>query len=147
MINHQLTETELNCLRSLLRAASELDIPILAVGATARWLVFNLPNEIPLHRTTTDWDFGVNVADWDLFRQLCKKLSEQADSFTPGRHEHELIHSASGIKIDLALDLKLPVATVPLLVAFEHLGWLDDRPLTPEKHQPHNQSSVHWERF
>lgn len=46
-----LPDAEIDCLRSLLKAAAELDVPIIAVGATARWLVFNLPNGIPLHRT------------------------------------------------------------------------------------------------
>ncbi len=101
MMNDQITDTELNCLRSLLRAAEGVGIPVFAVGASARWLVFNLPNKIPLHRTTTDWDFGVCVSDWDAFRQLCERLKAQADAFVQGRYEHELVHVSSRTKIDL----------------------------------------------
>jgi len=163
MMNYQLTSAELNCLRSLQQAAADLGIPFFAVGATARWLAFNLPNDIPLHRTTTDWDFGVRVADWGIFNQLRQKLIAQADPFRQGRREHELIHNASGIKIDLvpfgglendgrirwpnteaemnvfgfseafenavqldlAPDLKLSVATVPLLVALKFFAFAD----------------------
>jgi len=162
-MTHQLSENELNCLRSLLRAADELGIPIIAVGATARFLVFDLPNDIPHHRTTTDWDFGVRVADWGLFRRLREKLLKQADPFTPGRREQELVHKASGAKIDLvpfgglesdgrirwpdsalemnvfgfsdallnatqldlAPDVHLSVATIPLLVALKFFAFAD----------------------
>ena len=162
-MNYQLTDAELKCLRSLKQAADGLDIPLFLVGATARWLVFNLPNDIPLHRTTADWDFGVRVADWNIFNQLRTKLMEQADPFEQGRHYHELIHCATGIKIDLvpfgklendcwihwpnskfamnvfgfseafenaiqldlAPDLKLSVATVPLLVALKFFAFAD----------------------
>jgi len=163
MTKPQLPESDLDCLRSLLKTAHALGIPIFAVGATARWLVFNLPNNIPLHRTTTDWDFGVRVADWDQFRRLRQNLLEQATQFHNGRYEHELIHVTSGLKIDLvpfgglendgrirwpesafemnvlgfsdalenaiqldlAPDLKLPVATVPLLVALKFFAYAD----------------------
>jgi predicted nucleotidyltransferase len=140
-----------------------LAIPIFAVGASARWLVFNLPNDIPLHRTTTDWDFGICVSDWSGFRQLRDRLRAQSDPFAQGRYEHELIHVSSGTKIDLvpfggleddghirwpvsgtqmnvfgfsdalenaiqvdlAADLKLPVATIPLLVALKLFAFSD----------------------
>jgi predicted nucleotidyltransferase len=163
MMNDEITNAELNCLRSLLRAAEELRIPVFAVGASARWLVFNLPNRIPVHRTTTDWDFGVCVPDWNGFRQLCDRLKAQSDKFGQGRYEHELIHLSSGTKIDLvpfggieddgrirwpvsamemnvfgfsdafehairvelAADLNLPVATVPLLVALKFFAFAD----------------------
>lgn len=159
----QLSEAEIDCLRSLLKAAAELGVPVIAVGATARWLVFNLPNDIPLHRTTTDWDFGVRVADWTVFQHFRQRLLEQSDPFTAGRHQHELNHKASGIRIDLvpfgglendgrilwpdtafemtvfgfsdalanavavelAPDVKLPVASVPLLVALKFFAFAD----------------------
>lgn len=35
MMNDQITDTELNCLRSLLRAAEGVGIPVFAVGASA----------------------------------------------------------------------------------------------------------------
>jgi predicted nucleotidyltransferase len=157
------SEAEIGCLRSLLKAAAELGVPVISVGATARWLVFNLPNDIPLHRTTTDWDFGVRVADWTVFQQLRQRLLEQSGPFTAGRHQHEFNHKASGIRIDLvpfgglendgrilwpdtafemtvfgfsdalanavevelAPDVKLPVASVPLLVALKFFVFAD----------------------
>jgi predicted nucleotidyltransferase len=163
-----LSEAEIDCLRSLLKAAAELDVPIIAVGATARWLVFNLPNGIPLHRTTTDWDFGVRVADWTVFQKLRQRLLEQPDPFSEGRHQHELNHKASGIRMDLlpfgglendgrirwpdtafemtvfgfsdalanaiqvelSPDLRLPVASVPLLVALKFFAFADRKSVT-----------------
>jgi predicted nucleotidyltransferase len=172
----KLSNAELDCLRSLLQAAAELGIPIVAVGATARWLVFNLPNDIPLHRTTTDWDFGVSVPDWAAFQKLRGRLLQQPDPFSQGRHEHELIHQASGIRIDLvpfgglendgrirwpgtgfdmnvfgfsdalanagqlelAVDVKLPVASIPLLVVLKFFAFAD------RKHETNRDLSDLW---
>ncbi|MDB5174419.1 MAG: hypothetical protein JWN51_3192 [Phycisphaerales bacterium] len=100
-MTHQLTQDELDCLRSVQRAADELGIAIVVVGANARRLVFDLANGIPIHRTTNDWDFGVRVPDWGAFRQMRSNLVEQTDAFISGRYEHRLTHKASGINIDL----------------------------------------------
>lgn len=97
----QLSNSELECLRSVRRAADELGIPIIAVGANARRLVFDSPTRIPIHRITTDWDFGVRVPNWTVFHQLRTKLIDQSDSFTQGPYEHRLVHKATAINIDL----------------------------------------------
>ena len=158
-----LSEIEIDCLRKLLNTAADLGVPIVAVGATARWLAFNLPNGIPLYRTTTDWDFGVRVPDWKSFEELRRALLAQSDYFSSGRQEHEIHHRASGIRIDLvpfgglenegrirwpdsalemtvfgfsdamesavslnlAPDVNLPVASVPLLVALKLFAFAD----------------------
>lgn len=96
-----LSEIDIDCLRELLNTAAEVRVPLVAVGATARWLMFNLPNDIPLHRTTTDWDFGVRVSDWSSFWQLRNALLAQSDRFFAGTRAHEIHHRASGIRIDL----------------------------------------------
>jgi len=158
-----LSEIEIDCLRALLNTAAELRIPLIAVGATARWLVFNLPNNIPLHRTTTDWDFGVCVPNWTSFQELRQALLALSGHFTPGNYEHEIHHPESGMRIDLvpfggvekdgrirwpdsafemtvlgfsdavenavelniAPDVNLPVASVPLLVALKLFAFAD----------------------
>jgi predicted nucleotidyltransferase len=96
-----LTEPEVNCLRSVQQAADALGVPIVAVGANARRLAFDIPNGITLHRITTDWDFGVRVPDWNVFRQLRERLLEQHYGFSPGMQEHQLTHEATGIRIDV----------------------------------------------
>lgn len=97
----QLTESELKCLRSVCRAADELGVPIFVVGANARRFVFDSPNQIPIHRITTDWDFGVRVPNWMVFGRLRTKLIAQSDAFSPSQQEYRLIHNATGIRIDL----------------------------------------------
>jgi len=98
---HQLTQDELDCLRSLKQAADELGIGVLAVGASARQLVFDAPHGIKFHRSTKDWDFGVRVPDWSTFIRLRSRLIEQPDSFTAGQFGHQLIHQRTGTPVDL----------------------------------------------
>jgi len=96
-----LSETEIDCLQKLLYTAANLGVPVVAVGATARWLAFNLPNNIPLFRTTKDWDFAVRVSNWTSFWELRKALLEQSNDFTAGTHGHQIQHRPSGMRIDL----------------------------------------------
>jgi predicted nucleotidyltransferase len=100
-MNYSLTQNELDCPRSLMIAAGELGIRVLAVGATARLLIFDLPNEINPNRTTTDWDFGVQVADWSDFDRLRERLSKPSGPFRKGPSEHRFVHKSSDTPIDL----------------------------------------------
>ena len=96
-----LSQNELECLRDLQRGASAHAIPIVAVGASARQLVFDTPHGIARHRSTNDWDFGVRVANWEAFAQLRKMFTEQGGAFNVGDDEHRLVHLKTGIRIDL----------------------------------------------
>lgn len=101
MMNPQLPPSDLECIRTISRLAAQMEIPILVVGAGARELIFNAPHGIRPHRSTKDWDFGLRVATWDMFRNFKAALLSRG-SFRPEYDsEHRLIHKASGVKIDL----------------------------------------------
>lgn len=100
-MNHSLSQNELECLRDLQRVASGQAVSIVAVGASARQLVFDTPYGIPVHRTTTDWDFGVRVANWEAFHHLRALFTKQGGTFKTGDSKQQLVHVKTGIKVDL----------------------------------------------
>ena len=96
-----ISQREVEALRDLVAAADSVQAPLVTVGATARQLVFNDRYGIASHRSTTDWDFGVFVADWAAFSRL-KHVITAAGRFkvTPG-NEHRILHLRTGVEIDL----------------------------------------------
>src|SRR5262249_32301363 len=122
---------------------------------------------------------GIRAADWGLIHQLRKKLQAEPFNFQGGQREHELVHKASHLRVDLvpfgglekdghiqwpdtefemnvvgysdahdnavqielAPDLRLPVATLPALVAMKILTVADrdtDRDLPDVLHVSQN---------
>ena len=61
-------------LRDFARITNRINVPFVIVGAGARLLVFDWKYELSSTRTTTDWDMGVRVPDWNVFRQLKETL-------------------------------------------------------------------------
>jgi predicted nucleotidyltransferase len=56
------------------RITTELDIPYLLVGATARDIVYHHRFGAPIKRATTDTDFGIQVGSWEEFNLLSQML-------------------------------------------------------------------------
>lgn len=55
---------------------SELNIPYVIVGATARDLVLHFGHGAKIQRATADVDFAIQVANWETFNQLKNRLCE-----------------------------------------------------------------------
>lgn len=97
----QLSPSELECIKTISRLAATMGIPVLVVGASARELVFNGPHDIRPHRSTKDWDFGIRVENWNVFRQFKEALLATGSFSSEYDSEHRLIHKESGMKVDL----------------------------------------------
>ena len=61
---------EIEALRDFSVIAEHNDIPFVLIGAGARLVIFDRAHDLQSTRTTTDWDIGVNVNDWEAFRRL-----------------------------------------------------------------------------
>ena len=81
----------------LLEVTKRLGIPTLAIGASARQLVFDEPHGLPTRRTTMDWDFATKVASWQEFQTLQAELSKNFEV----RAAHRLEHKRFGTVVDL----------------------------------------------
>jgi predicted nucleotidyltransferase len=95
-----ISDQEQAALRDLVQTAAPSGVGLMAVGASARQLVFDRPNNIPIYRTTTDWDFAVSVESWSAFDELRAALTQKLfrqDAIRP----HRVIHIATGVEIDL----------------------------------------------
>jgi predicted nucleotidyltransferase len=82
---------------TLLETTSRLRIPTLAIGASARQLVFDEPHNLPTRRTTLDWDFATKVDSWQDFQALQMALSEDFAV----QNAHRLEHKRFGTVVDL----------------------------------------------
>lgn len=69
---------------------SELGIPYLVVGASARDLVLHYAYGTPIKRATTDFDFGMLLESWDKFEILKNKLIE--NDFIPTKSAHRFFN-------------------------------------------------------
>jgi predicted nucleotidyltransferase len=80
-----------------LEVTKRLSIPTLAIGASARQLVFDEPHRLPTRRTTLDWDFATKVASWQEFQTLQTALSRDFQV----QAAHRLEHKRFGTLVDL----------------------------------------------
>lgn len=80
------------------RATSELQIPFVVVGATARDIVMHYGHGAPIERATSDVDFAIEVPSWEAFNALKDLLSESG--FRSTSAQQRLIDD-SGNKIDI----------------------------------------------
>jgi predicted nucleotidyltransferase len=89
-------------LRDFARIANRINVPFVIVGAGARLLVLDWKYELSSTRTTTDWDMGVRVPDWNAFRQLKETLVAGSDPLfnQDNRIEHRVRHHR-GTAIDI----------------------------------------------
>ncbi|MBQ0795084.1 nucleotidyl transferase AbiEii/AbiGii toxin family protein [Zhongshania sp.] len=83
---------------ALASITTELGIPYIVVGATARDLVLHHGYGASIERATSDVDFGVQVSNWQDFEHLKSRLIEQ--DFQPTAAHHRLL-SPQGQAIDI----------------------------------------------
>lgn len=115
----------LHILLAVNRAAVELEIPYLLVGATARDLLLFHVFKIPVARATADVDFALAVDSWERFRQLRAALLASGD-FREAKIEHRIY-------------LKAPVATEEIPVDLIPFGGVAERGLI---HWPPDRETV-----
>jgi len=89
-------------LRDFAAIADRIDVPFVVIGAGARLLVFDWQYGLRSTRTTTDWDTGVRVPDWNAFRLLKEELiaGDEPMFIQDERIEHRVRHHR-GIAIDI----------------------------------------------
>lgn len=91
-------------LSSLNRAAVELKIPYILVGATARDLLLFHVFGIPVTRATADVDFAIAVDTWERFRQLRTALLASGD-FREGKVEQRISLKTPSLAGEIPVDL------------------------------------------
>jgi len=83
---------------SINRVLTELKMPYIVVGATARDLVLHHGYGARIQRATDDVDFAIEVADWNVFEILKMKLIEKG--FRETKAQHRLLSPA-----DMVVDI------------------------------------------
>lgn len=76
-------------LAAVSHASTELDIPYVVVGATARDLVLHYGHGAPVQRATRDLDFAIEVPTWAAYDALKDRLCERG--FKPDKPLHRLL--------------------------------------------------------
>lgn len=69
-----ITPNENEALRDFAAVARELAIPFLLIGAGARLMLLDWKRSVVDRRYTEDWDFGVQLTDWESFDRLRRAL-------------------------------------------------------------------------
>lgn len=95
-----LSERDKTVLRDVARIAGSQDVAFYVIGAGARLLVYDWPNELIAGRGTTDWDIAVRVSSWVEYERLSRALTAEGASFKATSAEHRLVH-ADGRCLDL----------------------------------------------
>lgn len=70
-------------------ASTELNIPYVVVGATARDLVLHYGHGARVQRATRDVDFAIEVPTWSAYNALKERLCDQG--FKPSKPQHRLL--------------------------------------------------------
>jgi predicted nucleotidyltransferase len=100
-LSNKLPTQTVEILKSINQIASELEIPILMIGATARDLVLHYAYNVRAMRATKDTDFAVMIENWTKYENLKSKLIESAN-FTPVKNiEHRLKENSTKTLIDI----------------------------------------------
>ena len=107
-------------LETVHRAATELAIPYIVVGATARDLVLHYGYGAPVRRATHDVDFAIEVPDWQAFHALKRRLEEAG--FDPTASAHRL-HAPNDSVVDI-------VPFGPIASEDEVIAWPPDENVT-----------------
>jgi predicted nucleotidyltransferase len=91
------TEDDKQVLRDLKQVFDELDLPILLVGAGARLMIFDRPNNLQA-RATKDWDIATPMMQWSEYELLRDRLSRQ---FSLTSIYHRFIHHETQMTVDI----------------------------------------------
>lgn len=83
---------------SVSNVLTELKMPYVVVGASARDLVLHHGYGAEIQRATEDVDFAIQVPDWNAFNTLKNKLTQQGFSETKEQHR---LKSPTGTLIDI----------------------------------------------
>lgn len=65
---------EYAALRDFANVANDLEIPFILIGAGARLMILDWEHQVLDQRSTEDWDFGVQLQDWNGFQRLRQQL-------------------------------------------------------------------------
>lgn len=95
------SHAEAQAIRDLLTVAAQHEIPTLAIGASARQLILDQRYALPTRRTTLDWDFAIQVADWSTYRALIHALTAPPRAQFRFDAPHRLVHLDTQVRIDL----------------------------------------------
>lgn len=87
-------------LETIANVAESLAVPFFVVGATARDIILEYGYGIRTKRATQDIDFGVQVSDWDHYRQLREGLIDTGE-FRPDEKEAQRLLYEGSLRIDL----------------------------------------------
>jgi len=91
------TPRDKQVLQDLKQIFDELNLPILLVGAGARLIIFDYPNQLQ-GRTTKDWDIAIPLMNWSEYEQLRDRLTRKFDWTSV---YHRFIHIETQITVDL----------------------------------------------
>lgn len=86
--------------RHIGEAAMEVGADWLVVGATARDMIYHVAFGTPIKRATKDIDFGIRVADWDMYSRLTNLLVDKFN-FTYTKSTHRLNLPDSKLWLDI----------------------------------------------
>lgn len=119
-----LTSNEKQVLNDLVTIISQLNLPMILVGAGARLLMFDQKFAVQ-GRRTKDWDVAVSINNWETYQQLRKYLT-QGDSprFKSTKNSHKFRHIETNIEVDI--------------VPFGEIGEPDQEIVWPDSGNPMN---------
>jgi len=90
-LSRKINPSTVEVLRVVSTVCAELNVSWVVVGATARDLVLHYGHGAQIRRATQDIDFAIEVADWDTFHNIKKRLLE--NGFRESRTQHRLFGS------------------------------------------------------
>ncbi len=94
----QLDAETVNTLSDVNEVATQLNIPYIIVGATARDLILHHGYGAAIQRATSDIDFAVQVDSWDTFEMVKRELCTRNFTETPMQHR---LTNSTGKPIDI----------------------------------------------
>ncbi len=120
-LSNKLPTQTVEILKSISQIASELEIPILMIGATARDLVLYYAYNVRAMRATKDIDFAVMIENWAKYENLKSKLIESANFASVRNIEHRLKENLTETLIDIIPfgEIELPKGKITWQSEFE----------------------------
>jgi predicted nucleotidyltransferase len=97
-LSNKISQATIDLLVLINRITTELALPYLVVGATARDIVYHHRFGTPVRRATTDTDFGIQVGSWEEFNLLVEALV--SENFTRSDSTHRFYYPNNS-KIDI----------------------------------------------
>jgi predicted nucleotidyltransferase len=92
---------EKQVLTDLVSIISNVEVPMILVGAGARLLIFD--SKFGEGRSTNDWDVAVSLGNWDAYQRFCNVLVQgNSPCFVPTKNVfHRFRHIETGIEVDI----------------------------------------------